>query len=425
LASAAAYFGSAGALLRDLPMPEAAAPRFELTRVPLPDWAADLGTGDDRALVVEAACVLDGSGPAHERCDWVRAAVLHLTGWLEVAHERRHGPIHSYFIRLPSAWAEAYDFAWVNRICLFLRRLVARRLGADEEVLFGPLPKPRILLTHDVDAVDKTLALRLKKLAFSGFNALRQLSKGQGREALARLAEGFRFALHGADFRLFDALCALERRHGRTSLFLFHGRESRVVSPGRWLLDPGYRISAAEFPSLLHDLVAQGWEVGVHPSFYTWRDAGALARECRAVGAASGRAVTACRQHWLRFSWAETWREQVKAGITLDTTLGFNDRPGFRNGCALRFQPWDVAAGRPLGLAAVPMVLMDSHLYDYTFMDDAGRRATIARWLGEVAAVGGEASIIWHVHVMHPTYGWAAGYEELLAQLDTLAPVSP
>jgi hypothetical protein len=31
-----------------------------------------------------------------------------------------------------------------------------------------------------------------------------------------------------------------------------------------------------------------------------------------------------------------------------------------------------------------------------------------------VAAVGGEASFLWHQQTIHPDYGWLSGYRELL-----------
>jgi hypothetical protein len=78
------------------------APGHRLTRVPLPDWAGDLGCGEDRALLVDASCLREGGVPPHERCDWLLAAFLHLDCWLERSVEREKGPIQSFAMRLDS-----------------------------------------------------------------------------------------------------------------------------------------------------------------------------------------------------------------------------------------------------------------------------------------------------------------------------------
>ena len=70
-----------------------------------------------------------------------------------------------------------------------------------------------------------------------------------------------------------------------------------------------------------------------------------------------------------------------------------------------------------LNLEALPMVLMDSHLYDYGSFTDEERGGEMNRWLDEIKAVRGQATIIWHQRVVSEDYGWGQGYEELLNKL--------
>jgi len=125
--------------------------------------------------------------------------------------------------------------------------------------------------------------------------------------------------------------------------------------------------------------------------------------------------VKSCRQHWLRFSWSKTWKKQETAGFKLDTTLGFNDRPGFRNGLASSFQPWDIEHHKPLKISAAPMILMDSHLYDYKNLGGHERKVEIESWINEIYNVHGTATIIWHQRTMSQDYGWYKDYEYLLS----------
>ena len=124
--------------------------------------------------------------------------------------------------------------------------------------------------------------------------------------------------------------------------------------------------------------------------------------------------VTGCRQHWLRFSWQNTWAAQGKAGIKFDTTLMFNDRPGFRSSAALAWYPWDSELNRSHTVKTCPSILMDSHLYDYRPMSDLERNLVIQDWLSRVGRVNGAVALLWHPHTLTEDYGWGKGFEHLL-----------
>ena len=379
-----------------------------LARIRLPEWAADIGIGPDAALCVDVGSLVPGEAPPWERVDWWTAAFRHLLGASERLHDASSGPVHSYALRLRGVDQASFDHAWVNRIFLFLRRS-AERGGAR----FDALPSAHFDLTHDVDAIRKTPELRLKQGAFQLVNALRLIARAEPRAAGARLLDGARFAWRSGAFDTWDEIRELEEAHRVRSVFHVYGGPAGGARHGRSrLIDPAY--DANELAATLRSLHAGGWTIGVHPSFDSWRDADALRSQREAVERVVGSPVERCRQHWLRFSWGETWAAQERAGLTLDSTLGFNDRPGFRNGAALRFEPWSFERRAPLGIDAIPLVLMDSHLYDYELLTDEERRATMSRWVDEVTAVGGEASLLWHQQTMHPDYGWGAGYRELL-----------
>ncbi len=398
---------------------EAQIPR--LTAVGLPDWAADIGV--DRCLLVPEAHVAPGNAPAWERADWLAAAFWFLNGVAERTFEQIHGPVHSYSFRLHGWDRRMWERAWVNRIALWLRRWAARQHGAPEETLFGPLPTAEIVLTHDVDAVSKTFAIRCKQSAFLAFKSLRSLTRGQPARAIAHLRKAAGFFLGSGSYWNFDRVTEREQARGLRSHFNFYaGRGGWARAPSGWLFDPGYDVSEARLTRQLRDLHARGWTIGLHQSFNAWGDAGLMQIEKQQLEASLGAAVTSCRQHWLRFSWERTWRAQQAAGILLDTTLGFNDRAGFRNGAALEFHPWDPAVNQPLRLAALPMVLMDSHLYDYEDMTEDGRLSEMRRWIDEVKAVGGTICVIWHPHALGDDYGWEAGFEAFIGMLAERGP---
>ena len=208
----------------------------------------------------------------------------------------------------------------------------------------------------------------------------------------------------------------LEEAHGVRSTFHAYTGSGSSSAAARLLFDPGYSAADPAVTQLLRGLRERGWPVGLHQSYAAWADAGEMREQKNALERLLGSPVTACRQHWLRFGWRSTWAAQEAAGLDLDVTLGFNDRPGFRTGSALRVHPLD-AQGHPRRLATLPLVLMDSHLYDYADPSGPAPEQGIARWIDEIRAVGGTATVLWHPHVLSEDYGWAAGYEALLREV--------
>jgi hypothetical protein len=393
---------------------------LQLVKVQLPNWASSVGV-DGALLIPSELCPMVGSSNGQElwqRVDWFLAAFLMMEAWHERVWEVKHGPIHSYSFRL-SGWDERlWQHAWVNRIALFLREWAAQTKNTSSEALFGPLPTGQVLMTHDVDAVEKTLAIRLKQGVFTGINALRHLSKGRFIAALHNTRKSINFLVGQEDWWKFDDLLCAEREGNIKSVFHFHC-DTRRKSLKRWLFDPGYDASQPRIRALIESLHQTGHEVGLHPSFDTWNQASAMQQQKTSLESISNKTVNACRQHWLRFSWKDTWSTQEKIGMQSDTTLMFNDRPGFRNASALSWQPWNTKLNSSHQLKAQPTVLMDSHLYDYQQLDDDERTAQMAHWLGECRAVHGEVSVLWHPHTLTRDYGWGKGFNELLSFIST------
>lgn len=402
----------------ELPFPVVSGP-LKLIDVVLPAWGVHWGC--DGILAVPRECCTDPDAPHWARVDWWLAAFLMLEGWHERAWELKHGPIHSYAFRLHGWDDRAWEHAWVNRIALFLRAWVAQQSGTEEAALFGPLPRAEVLLTHDVDAVEKTWAIRFKQTAFLGLNALRLLARGQLAGAGARIGRALRFLLLRDDWWTLDAMREMERRAGLRSQFNFYA-DARAKTLRRWLFDPGYDVTLPRLKELLASLVRDGWRVGLHQSYDAWQEPALMRQQRERLQSLLPVPVSSCRQHWLRFSWQKTWKAQAEVGFRQDTTLMFNDRPGFRVAAALEWSPWDVVHGGDVSLKALPTVLMDSHFYDYQPMNSAERRAALKHWLSEVVAVGGQAAVLWHPHTISDDYGWQEGFHDLLEELKGIAP---
>lgn len=382
---------------------------LKLQVIQLPDWAKEWGV-EGVILVPSEACRPWGEW---KQVDWWLAAFLLQECWHERIWELQHESVHSYSSKLQGWDARAWEHAWVNRIGLFLRAWAAHAQGKAPDELFGELPQTEILMTHDVDAISKTLPIRLKQGAFNLFNAGRLLLGGEVSGAAEKLGTATRFLFGNEDWWTFDKLLEMEKRAGVNAQFNFYA-DDRKKNIKSWLFDPSYDASAQRAKQLFRQIKDQHGIIGLHPTFDSWDSAEIIRHQKKHLSVAANQKVTACRQHWLRFSWKDTWSAQENAGIEMDTTLMFNDRPGFRASIATSWTPWSQQNDQAQKLLALPTVIMDSHFFDYQHMDDVERKTSMRSWLNEVQFVHGQIAVLWHPHTLTQDYGWTAGFHELL-----------
>ena len=396
------------------PQPAISLP-LRLQQVAVPLWAADAAVEGQLLVPLEAIpASTQTSADTWRSVDWLLAAFLLLEGWHERLWEHQHGPIHSYSLCLTSWDQRAWQHAWVNRIGLFLRQWAIQRDGLIAEQQMGALPEAEIRMTHDVDALRKTLPIRFKQGAFNLFNAARALRQGHCAVAVKRLRQAKRFFFGRENWWVFDRLIALENQTRITATYHFYA-DPRSKTLKRWLLDPSYSIEELAQSGLLHRLKQSGHHIGLHPGFDTWQSAIQIAAARDQLQQATNCTIAHVRQHWLRFSWRETWNAQASAGLKQDTTLMFNDRPGYRTSSALAWQPWNPTANAAHPLTALPTVLMDSHCYDYQPMSADQRQQSIQHWIGECQAVRGQIAVLWHPHTLSDDYGWSQGFNDTIA----------
>lgn len=384
-----------------------------LVMVTMPPWALDLAP-QGQMLIPEGLLVAGGGDP-WERVDWWQSLAWFLRGGLEAAFERMHGPIHSYSYRLHNFPPELWQFAWANRMALFLRRYASRRAARDETEMFGPLPPARLIMTHDVDAIDKTVAITIKQSSFLFYQTIRELLHLRFAYAWTNAQRLFSFLTLRCNYReALMSLCEMETQLSIAAIYHFAALNLKQRSWVSRLLDPSYDLLDSSVQELLREITGRGHTIGLHPSFESWNDELTMTQQRCKLAAITRQQILVSRQHWLRFSWHSTWQCLVKAGITFDSTLGFNDRPGFRVGAALRYQPWIPGSDDSLKIDIVPLILMDSHIFDYSSLKPEQQESTIQSIIDELVFVHGEAAILWHPHTLSEDYGWSPSFLAVL-----------
>jgi hypothetical protein len=409
------YFISNQTCISELPVFEKKNIQIEgalkLVEVSLPDWGASCGING--LFLVPVETVLDENSKDWKSVDWWMAAFILLEAWHERVYEYENGSIQSYSFRLKNWDTRAWDYAWVNRIALFLILWANQENTITKTLNPIPLKLPSILMTHDVDAISKTFPIRIKQFVFNIFNFFISLKKGDWKISISRLKKAFTFLLSNENWWKLDEVLQIEENAEMKSVMNFYS-DDRGKSFKRWLFDPSYNIKNKKVIAFIKKITERDFIVGIHPGYDSWNNQQLMDSQVKSLSKEIDYDVIACRQHWLRFSWGLTWQIQFNAGIKLDTTLMFNDRPGFRVSAVLKYHPWDHVKNDSHQILTLPTVMMDSHFYDYSLMSDIERETNMSEWIEEIKKVQGDSAVLWHPHTLSSDYGWKNGFLHLL-----------
>lgn len=260
-------------------------------------------------------------------------------------------------------------------------------------------PEPRVVrvkLTHDVDDIgipfgwQTALAHTLK----------RRRPAGTLRDFLATCS-----GIEPMELTMVRQLAAVSKDRGLHSAFFWK-------AAGRTAHDSGYSPEHPKVQRLIEDLRKNGFELGVHPGYETFRNRGKLAAEVSVLKRAIGEDSPGGRQHYLRWL-PDTWLDWEHCGLRYDSSVGFADQFGFRAGTALPYRPWCWEQNREINLVEVPLVLMDCTPVKYMRLEREEGLERIRVLVQRMKETGGVFTLLWHnTPLIDPAYnGW---YEDIL-----------
>jgi hypothetical protein len=235
-----------------------------------------------------------------------------------------------------------------------------------------------LLLTHDVDRPYKTFQ--------SLYYALRDRDTSHLRTAVAGQNP----------FWTFESVRAIEAELGVRSAFYFLDEQSLTdlpvrewVQPSNWRLFLGrYSLTDPHIVDLIRALEEGGWEIGLHGSFYSYRDRDLLEREKHRLSSIVDGELKGVRQHYLNLQAPETWNHQRSIGLEYDATPGSSDTYGFDDEYGIR-RPFDD------DFVVFPLTVMESSLPDPSDSFDHAWDE-LDSLLREAAANDAVMSVLWH-----------------------------
>jgi len=338
-------------------------------------------------------------------------AFVFLSRLEEYQKEKNEKRINSYAKNHPRKEKTTFDVPVVNNLFNELELIIRRSFP---ELLFGSKQKPVIELSHDVDYIKKTFQLRLKQTAFNGYNTLKALKNPSVFIHKAQTTLSFLFS--NTSCWCFDYWESLEKKYLKRSVFYIYVQTEKKDLKS-WLIDPSYDVRTdTKLQLKLKQLIYDGFEIGLHGSYYSATDEKRLVNEKAILEDVLGKRVEKIRQHWLRYEERITPVLHNKY-FKYDSTIGWNDRIGFRSGCANRYRPYNHNKQEPFDYMVTPQVIMDSVIFDYEAERIELQANKELLMIKKIQALKtSHISISWHQRVCNDDYRWHNLYEKILRE---------
>ncbi len=171
------------------------------------------------------------------------------------------------------------------------------------------------------------------------------------------------------------------------------------------------------FQSLIKS-IADYAEVGVHPSYFSNSNKEQLRKEIRRLSKVLKREVVKSRQHFLKVTFPNTYRNLLEFDIKEDYSMGYASEIGFRASICSSFNFYDLDLNISTKLRLVPFMLMDGTMKDYMKLSIPESIDRAKQLIDEVKAVNGTFVTLWHnqsVNDREEWKGWRHVYEEIVS----------
>lgn len=267
-------------------------------------------------------------------------------------------------------------------------------------------------LTHDVDDVSAysfKQSLRALRSPFNGLSLTVQKAERLDR-LVKRSIKSAWFGFRKDPFHCYERWLEIEKEFGAKSTFFFWPGWSNVQKHHHsdcsyelydTVFFDGQKCNVAE---MMREIYRRGWEIGLHPSWYTYNDVDELKRQKAALETTLGCSIDSVRQHYLHYDIRTTPAVHAEAGFKFDSTLGFNDNIGFRFGSCYPWKLFDLQAEQTLEIVEIPLIIQDSAMLSPVKglqIDEETAYGYVVQLAEAVAAVGGVLTLLWHPNEVH------------------------
>ncbi len=233
-----------------------------------------------------------------------------------------------------------------------------------------------ICLTHDVDRVRKTYQYLTHK------SRKKKYSKKK-----------FSSGIKNNPYWCFDKIMEIEEIYAvRSTFFFLHETiPFNPIKPSNWPLSVGrYSLMGNEVKSIIKELDKNGWEIGLHGSYLSYKNIQLLKEEKALLEDIIESEVIGIRQHYLNLEIPLTWELQSEVGFKYDSSYAIKNDIGFPN---KKYLPFTDDISR---MYVIPIALMDSFLFKKSGNDIDIAWNLVSKIMFEAQANNAIFTVIWH-----------------------------
>jgi peptidoglycan/xylan/chitin deacetylase (PgdA/CDA1 family) len=256
-----------------------------------------------------------------------------------------------------------------------------------------------VCLTHDVDEIYPPF----KHTLLSSLTCFMNMNLSELKKQLFWKIQGKK----KSPYWNFKEIMDLEEKYDAHSSFYFLATDADIRR---------FRYNIEDLEGELGQIVDRGWEVGLHGGYYAYNDLEEILREKERLERVLGQKVIGYRNHYLRFQVPDTWEILARAGFKYDTTLGYPDNVGFRNGMCHPFRPYNLHTETEVNIMEIPLTIMDGTLFDSVGSYDEAWEVAKSL-IDTVASCHGVLTLNWHTNNFNCPFrdSWYRLYEQILA----------
>jgi hypothetical protein len=270
--------------------------------------------------------------------------------------------------------------------------------------------KPRqgqFIFTPTYD-IDMAWSWRNKGSLRNAGGILKSLLKGNWNELKGRMRRDLRDP--------YDAYGWMNQLHEKYKLKPYYfflvaektGRYDKNISPANKDMQALIRDHAIRYP------------VGLHPSWQSGDEVSLLKKEQEILSTITGITVRSSRQHYIRFTLPETFRQLLDNGIQFDFSMGYGSINGFRASTCTPFYWYDLKNETKTSLFLFPFCFMDANSFYEQKMTAEQALEELRSYYQAVRSVNGIFITIWHNSFLgtDPMFtGWREMYEEFIKEV--------